>query len=80
VLTMLQEAAEGLLCQLVSMNVELSDPWQSGSQATVILMPFNVLEVDCNPGEGAMDVADGPNKISMSRATGGEFLELFGLV
>jgi len=77
---MLQEAKEGLLCQLVSMDVELGNPRQGGSQAAIVLMSFNMLEADCNPGEGATDVVDSPNKVSMGRATGSKLLELLSLV
>ncbi len=79
-LTMLQEAEEGLLCQLISMDVELGKPWQGRSQAAIVLMSFNMLEADYNPGEGVADVADSPNKVSMGRATGGKLLELLSLV
>jgi len=43
---MLQEAKEGLLCQLVSMDVELGNLRQGGSQAAIVLMAFNMLEAD----------------------------------
>jgi len=77
---MLQEAEEGLLCQLVGMDVELGNLRQGGTQAATVLMSFNVLEADCDPSEGAADVADDPNEVGMGRAAGGEFLELLGLV
>ena len=62
------------------MDVELGKPRQGRSQAAIVLMSFNMLEADDNPGEGAADVVDSPYKVSVGRATGGKLLEFLCLV
>ncbi len=46
----------------------------------VILVSLHMLESDDDTGEGTTDAADGSDKVSMSNATGSEFLGLLGLM